>query len=302
MSVSDSGVTDGPVEKPRADVTVDGAGRFVVGVTLRLPETARPRLLLQPRAPKGQSKRRAEGRAELRAEETGRVVALEPAGQDRWRAVLEASPALEEGRWDAYLLGAPGEERVPLLPGLRDLRALVSGAGDGPATPLAVRIPYVTKDGRLAVRAWLRSTHAEAGRVDFSGGSMTVSARLFGARLGEGAAVSLHRRGGDGAVREIALRPEGERDFTFTVGHRDLPADGGRAGADTAPDVPEVWDVHVRPAAGASRIRVARLLDDLADRKTVFVYPAVTLGGVTARPYYTVDNDLAVEVAPTTGG
>lgn len=301
MSVSDGGGTDGPAGKPRADVTVDGAGRFVVGVTLRLPATARPRLLLQPRAPKGQSKLRAQGQADPGAEETGRVVALEPAGQDRWRAVLEAAPALEEGRWDAYLLGAPGEERVPLLPGLRDLRALVSGAGDGRATPLAVRIPYVTKDGRLAVRAWLRSTHAEAGRVDFPGGSMTVSARLFGVRLGEGAAASLHRRGGDGAVREIALRPEGERDLTFTVGHRDLPADGGRSVTDPAPDVPEIWDVYVRPAAGASLIRVARLLDDLADRKTVFVYPAVMLGGVTARPYYTVDNDLAVEVSPTTG-
>ncbi|MEU0951228.1 hypothetical protein ABZ353_02455 [Streptomyces niveus] len=293
MSGGDDGGTTGPAGRPRADTTVDGEGRFVVRVALPLPASARPRLLLQPRPPKGQSEP-----SQRRAEETGRVVALEPAGQDRWRAVVEAAPALEEGRWDVYVLGAPGEERVPLLPGLRDLRALVSGPGDDRGTPLAVRIPYATKDGRLAVRAWLRATHAEAGRIDFSGTSMTVAARLFGARLGEGAAASLHRRGGDGAVRETALRPEGDRDFAFTVDYRDL-ADGGQTGTGAAP---AVWDVYVRPAADAPRIRVARLLDDVADRKTVFVYPAAALGRVTARPYYTVDNDLAVEVAPTTGG
>ncbi|WP_405792221.1 hypothetical protein [Streptomyces sp. NBC_01506] len=282
------GETRAPVDKPRADVTVDERGRFVVRVRLPLPASARPRLLLQLRPVKGQS----EEEPQARTEESGRVVALEPAGQDQWRGVLDAAPALQEGRWDAYVLGAPGEERTPLLPGLRDLRALVSGAGAGRATPLAVRIPYATKDGRLAVRAWLRATHAEAGRIVFSGDSMTVAARLFGARLGEGATVSLHRRGRDGAVRQFAPRAEGDQDFTFTVDYQELLADHGQA----------VWDMYVRPAAGAPRTRVARLLDDVADRKTVFVYPAATLGGVTVRPYYTVDNDLAVEVSPTSGG
>ncbi|WP_405674652.1 hypothetical protein OG292_02135 [Streptomyces sp. NBC_01511] len=297
MSDSGSGVgsgggsVNGPVEKPRADVTVDEEGRFVVRVRLPLPASAHPRLLFQPRPAKGQPKDRAE--------ETGRVVALEPAGQDQWRAVLEAAPALTEGRWDAYVLGMPGEERTPLLPGLRDLRALVSGAGDGRATPLAVRIPYATKDGRLAVRAWLRTTHAEAGRIVFAGHSMTVRARLFGARLGEGAAALLHRRGRDTVVRQLALRAEGGQDFSFTADYQDLLAERGQPGDGAAP---AVWDVYVLPAAGASRIRVARLLDDVADRKTVFVYPAATLGGVTVRPYYTVDNDLAVDVALTPAG
>lgn len=286
MSGGDSDTTNAPAAKPRADTTVDGEGRLVLRVRLPLPAAARPRLLLQLRPKKGESER------------TGRVVALEPAGPDRWRAVLEAAPALAEGRWDAYVLDAPGEERVPLLPGLRDLRALVSGAGDGDgrATPLAVRIPYATKDGRLAVRAWLRATHAEAGRIVFSGSSMTVAARLFGARLGEGAAALLHRRGRDTDVRRIALRAEGDQDFSFTADYQDLLTGGGETGADM---VPAVWDAYVQPATGAPRIRVARLLDDVADRKAVFVYPAATLGGVTARPYYTVDNDLSVEVAPT---
>ncbi|WP_329377832.1 hypothetical protein [Streptomyces sp. NBC_01716] len=287
--MSDEGSTNGGaaeeprVDKPRADATVDDEGRFVVRVRLPLAASAHPRLLLQLRPKKGQS------------EEIGRVAALENVGQDEWRAVLETAPALQEGRWDAYVLGLPGEERTPLLPGLRDLRALVSGGSDGRETPLAVRIPYATKDGRLAVRAWLRTAHAEAGRIVFSGQVMTARARLFGARLGEGAAALLHRRGKDGPVRQLALRADGARDLSFTVDYQDLLAERGQPGAAAQ----DIWDVYVRPAAGAARIRVARLLDDVADRKSVFVYPAATLGGVTVRPYYTVDNDLSVAVAPS---
>ncbi|BFO17789.1 hypothetical protein SHKM778_41770 [Streptomyces sp. KM77-8] len=70
-----------------------------------------------------------------------------------------------------------------------------------------------------------------------------------------------------------------------------------------------VWNVFVRPAAGARPVRVARLLgdparpvriarllDDLADREGVFVLPRVTVDGRVVRPYRTIDNDLAVEV------
>ncbi|MFD7714987.1 hypothetical protein [Streptomyces sp. NPDC059814] len=286
MSGSDRVGLSGPVEQPRGEMTVEEEGRLVVRVRLPLPASARPRLLLQPRPKKGEP------------EESGRYVELEPAGQDQWRAVLEAAPALEEGRWDAYVVGVPGEERTPLLPGLRDLRALVSGGGDGRTAPVAVRIPYATKDGRLAVRAWWRAMHAEAGRIVLAGGSMTVTARLFGARLGDGAAVSLRRRGQDTAVRQIALRAQGDQDFSFTVDYGELVTDGGGPGAGKAP---VVWDVYVHPVTGAPRIRVARLLDDIADRKTVFVYPATVFGGVSARPYYTFDNDLSVEVGPRRG-
>ena len=40
-------------------------------------------------------------------------------------------------------------------------------------------------------------------------------------------------------------------------------------------------------------------LDDVADRKEVFVYPPVTVADAVVRPYYTVDNDLSVEVRRT---
>ncbi|MFF7339809.1 hypothetical protein ACFZAT_21050 [Streptomyces sp. NPDC008163] len=269
----------GPVEKPRGAVTAQDGGRLLVRVQLPLPASAQPRLMLQRRPKKGQ------------AEEAGRSLVLESVGADAWQAVLETDPALDEGRWDAYVVTGPDEERVPLLPGVRDLRGLVSGGDAGRGAPLAVRIPYATKDGRLAVRAWRRATHAEAGRITVVSGAMTVEARLYGAGLGEGAEVKLIRRGQGASVARIALSAEGDRDFSFTVDYADLLADvvGG---------APVVWDVFVHPCAGAPRVRVGRLLDDVADRKTVFVYPATPLGGVSVRPYYTLDNDLSVEITP----
>ncbi|WP_329022085.1 hypothetical protein [Streptomyces sp. NBC_01423] len=270
--------TGGEDEKSYGAVTVREDGCLLVRVRSPLPTSARPHLLLQLRPKKG------------KPEEISRSLALEPAGRDQWQAVLEAAPPLEEGRWDAYVVGAPGEDRVPLLPGPRDVRTLVSGGDGAPAMPLAVRIPYATKDGRLAVRAWRRAAHAEAGRIVVAGDSVTVAARLFGARLGDGAAVSLKRRGRGGAETRFPLRAAKGQDFSFTVDYTDLrPA---------VAETPVIWDVYVRPDTDAPRVRVARLLDDIADRKPVFVYPSTTLDGVSARPYFTVDNDLAVEVAP----
>jgi hypothetical protein len=65
-----------------------------------------------------------------------------------------------------------------------------------------------------------------------------------------------------------------------------------------SPDGGVVWDVFVRlgDGEGAAPVRLARLLDDVADRKEVFVHPVAAVGSAAVRPYYTVDNDLAVEV------
>lgn len=47
---------------------------------------------------------------------------------------------------------------------------------------------------------------------------------------------------------------------------------------------------------GAPPVRVARLLDDVADRKEIFVHPVAVVTGARVRPYCTVDDDLPVEV------
>ncbi|KOU73234.1 hypothetical protein ADK57_08875 [Streptomyces sp. MMG1533] len=261
---------------PRVACVVDTDGRITFDVPLDSAE-GKQQLLLRLRPKKGQP------------EETLHVLDLEPVDDRRQRVVLGPQPALTEGRWDVYLLREAGSGRQRLRPGLRDLRALVDGHQSDRQTPLAVRIPYATKDGYLAVRAWLRPAHAEVGAIDLTDRSTTVGARLHGATLQEGAVVRLRRRGGSGTVLTLEPRAgEDGRSFSFTVDHGELAVATGAGSG--------VWDAFVGPGAGAPAIRIARLLDDVADRKEVFVYPAARVDGAVLRPYYTVDNDLSVEV------
>jgi hypothetical protein len=260
------------IDEPRVDCTVGAEGRIDFAVTA--PAVERPRLLLRLRPKKGQP------------ETTVRELELRSGGDGRLGAVLEVSPVLEDGRWDLYLVAGPGAERQRLRHGLRDLRALVDGDTRDRPSPVAVRVPYATTDGFLAVRAWLRAAHAEAGRVEVTDRSVRVAARLHGASLGEGAAVVVRLRGGSRTERTVGLRAEADgRGFAFDVGHGEVAGESG------------MWDVFVRPAADGSLVRVGRLLDDVAGRKEVCVYPAVTVGAATVRPCYTGDNDLSFEVA-----
>jgi hypothetical protein len=269
--------------EPRVACTAGADGRIVF--TLLRPAAEGRQLLLRLRPKKKGGPERAV-----------HTLDLEPDGDGRVRAVLGERPVLEEGRWDVYLLD--GSDRQRLRPGPRDLRALVDGHLRDRTAPLAVRVSYATTSGHLAVRAWLRRTHAEAGGIETADGSLTVSARLHGASLTEGAAVRLRLRGG-GAVQTLAPRAAADgRSFSFT-------ADCARLAAVT-PAATGVWDVFLLPTGDpdAPAVRVARLLDDVADRKRVFVYPPVTTGDAVLRPYYTVDNDLSLKVEPagTTSG
>lgn len=284
-----TGAADGGARPgPRADCAVDAAGRLTVAFDL--PGAAEPALLLRLRPRKG------------REDEPETLVTVPLAGGGpggRSRAVLvPGGPVLAEGRWDLYAVdraeGHPGARRR-LLPGVRDLRALLDGGGPVPERfPLAVRVPYPTKDNHLAVRAWLRPAHAEAGALDVSDTALTVRARLLGARLGEGAAAVVRRRGRNSVVREAAVRDEGGGALSFTVPFREL---AGARGAEH-----DYWDMFVRPETGGPRVRVGRLLDDVADKKQIFTFPATVLDGVTVRPYYTVDNDLSVDVTSGAAG
>ncbi|MHB9847808.1 transferase [Streptomyces sp. Tue6028] len=256
-----------------ADCTIAADGRITF--VARLPSAARPQLLLRLRPKKGQP------------ETTCHLLDLEPVDDGRRSAVLHTRPVLAEGRWDVFLLQEPGGERRKVRPGPRDLRALVDGHARDWPSPVAVRVPYVTKDGHLAIRAWLRTVHAEADRIRTTTRSMTVTARLHGTSFSDRPVVRLRLRG-TSTVRDLHPRVEDDRrTFSFTVDWAEL-ADQARAGG--------VWDLFVRPAAGASLTRIGRLLDDVADRKEIFVYPAVPVGTALVRPYYTVDNDLSLEV------
>ncbi|WP_419993750.1 hypothetical protein [Streptomyces boninensis] len=45
-------------------------------------------------------------------------------------------------------------------------------------------------------------------------------------------------------------------------------------------------------------MRIARILDDVPLKKSIFTYPATEFDGGKARPYYTESNDLAVRINP----
>ncbi|WP_018548753.1 hypothetical protein [Streptomyces sp. LaPpAH-108] len=265
---------------PRALCRADADGR----ITFELPESAagdpEARVLLRRRPAKGDT------------EPEEHALPLEPADDGRLRAVLEPKPVLPEGRWDVLLVRAPGAGPERLRSGPRDLRALLDGHVREWTAPVAVRVPYATKDGHLALRTWLRPAHAETGRIDVGERTTTVTARLHGTEFTDDGLVRVRLRGGRG--REVAVTPVVDTDrrgFAFTVDHGEL------VGTEP-PETPGYWDVYVLPAAGAAPIRAARLLDDVAERKHSFVHPAARVGSTTVRPYYTVDNDLSFDVGP----
>ncbi|MEU6736698.1 hypothetical protein [Streptomyces physcomitrii] len=260
-----------------ADCVADSAG----GLTFDVEDPGTPgtaHLLLRRRA--------GEDTAET-AEEVR--LPLSPSAGGRLRAALPSGVSLAEGRWDAFAQ-VTGEEPLRLTPRLLDLRSLVDRVPGGALGHVAVRIPYATKHGNLTVRSWWRAPHAEAGEVLPTEDRLTVHGRLIGARLTPGGHAELRGRHRDKPVVRARL--------TGTAGAFTLSVDYARL---TEAAGPGVWDLWLLPEGEPGpRARLARLLDDIADRKAVFTYPPTTVrtagGELTARPYYTVDNNLSLAV------
>lgn len=210
---------------------------------------------------------------------------LAPVADGRLRAALPSTVALPEGRWDAYACVAD-DEPLRLAPGATDLRALAARTPSGSRGHVAVRIPYATRQGNLTVRSWLRAPHAEAGDVRVQDAGLTVRGRLFGTGFAPGACAEVRPRHSPGPARRIEVAVDEDR-FDFSVGYAALG--------------PGVWDLWLRPhGVSGPRVRIARLLDDVADKKPVLTYPRARVdtayGPVEAGPYYTRDNDLSVSV------
>ncbi|MFJ3229105.1 hypothetical protein ACIPJS_37950 [Streptomyces sp. NPDC086783] len=253
---------------PRADCIADSAG----GLTFDVTETGEPgdALLVL---------RRREGTEEI-------SLPLTPAADGRLRAALPSSVALPEGRWDAYARAAGGEPRR-LAPGVNDLRSLVDRMPGGSRGHVAVRIPYTTKHGNLTVRSWLRAPHAEAGELLIEKTELRVHGRVYGSSCTPGAYAELRHRHAGSVVRAEVDATQAR--FTLALSYEAL--------------APGIWDLWLRPAGeDGPRVRIARLLDDVADKKRIFTYPRTGLetehGAMRAGPYYTRDNDLSVAVTP----
>ncbi|MFI1971130.1 hypothetical protein [Streptomyces cinnamoneus] len=219
---------------------------------------------------------------------------LTPNGDGRLRAVLPSTVSLPEGRWDVHV--ACGEA-VPqrLVPGLADLRSLVDRRPGPSTSPLAVRIPYATKHGNLSLRSWLRAPHAEAGDLLVDAEGITGHGTLYRvenpAEWLAGAVVEARCRRAPDLVRTAPVTADGQ-DFTFSLSYAQL-CEEWRGGLD-------VWDLWLRGPEGTEPVRVARILDDVADKRQVFTYPARQVAASYApaqvSPYYTVDNDLSLRV------
>ncbi|MBH1936568.1 hypothetical protein I5Q34_20190 [Streptomyces sp. AV19] len=219
---------------------------------------------------------------------------LTPNGAGRLRAVLPSTVPLPEGRWDVHL-GLGEAEPARLLPGLADLRSLVDRRPGPSTSPLAVRIPYVTKHGNLSLRSWQRAPHAEAGDLGIDAKGITVGGTLHRVENPEewlaGAVAEARCRRDPQLVRTSPVTADGH-DFSFTFALAELCEawEGG----------PDVWDLWLCPADGSAAARVARLLDDVADKGQIFVYPAQPVDApyapAQAGPHYTADNDLAIRV------
>ncbi|MEE4594531.1 hypothetical protein V2J94_22040 [Streptomyces sp. DSM 41524] len=272
----------------RADCVADSAG----GLTFHIADWARP-------APGGHddwSGALVLIRRGAKDAPDGEVrLPLGPTADGRLQAALPSNVALPEGRWDVHVAYRDAEPRR-LAPGLNDLRSLVDRRPGPSTSPLSVRIPYATKHGNLSLRSWRRAPHAEAGEIRLEDDTMAVRGRLYRVAYPSewlaDAVVEARRRGGEGPVRTAPLEVEGP-DFSFTLSYADLARTWG-GGAD-------VWDLWLRPADRTmAPARLARILDDVADKKEIFTYPPRTVAGphgeALARPYYTRDNDLAVRI------
>jgi hypothetical protein len=241
-------------------------------------------------------RRDIEGRAAVRVPfAPGRL----PGGD--WEAVLRRSPGtLAEGRWDLFAEypTAKGAAQRRLRAGLRDLRALISPLAPPPTLPLVSWVPYRTAGGWLALRTWLRQGHAEVIAVGVSRDALTVEGWLLG------------EPGGPQPKLRLRCRQAPERVVAATGGP--LPAPGprwegtgqgfrssfswldlGEAASDG-----DVWDLFAQRGDGCE-VRVARLLDDIQDKKDVYSFPsghvwATARGPLRISPYYTSGNGLSV--------
>ncbi|MEU6824702.1 hypothetical protein ABZ921_29065 [Streptomyces atriruber] len=270
-------------EAPRADCIADSAGGLTFDVTdPGEPGTEEVAHLLLLRRRDADS-----------AEDDVRLP-LTPSGDGRLRAALPSSVELAEGRWNAYAQVAGGEPRR-LMPGVNDLRSLVDRAPSGSRGHVAVRIPYATKQGNLSVRSWRRAPHAETGEMEITGTAMTVQGRVYGTALTDAAYVEAVRRDEPDLALRVEITAEGPA-FSFALRYGPLAENG--AGP---------WDLWLRPAGESGpRVRLARLLDDVPDKKAIFTYPVVPCataehGTLEAGPYYTLDNDLSVRIREAGG-
>ncbi|MEU7131934.1 glycosyltransferase [Streptomyces sp. NPDC046261] len=264
---------------PEARCTVDADGSLLVRIRADQLTCADTHLLLRHRGSKGKETVRVP--LPERGRETGTWVEAR---------VGRNAHTMSEGRWDTYAERSGDASRRRLRAALVEQKTLLDLPLQQSAKGVTAWVPYGTSDGFLAVRTWLRPAHAEATDVRVGADGVSVSFAVSGATLGEGAELIARLRGADGSVGDVRTPAAGG---TGTLPYGPMSR---RVGEEQ-----DLWDLYVRPAAGAAPVRVGRLAGDLADRKGVDTFPAAECGDVRLRPYFTVTNDLTISVKDATG-
>ncbi|MER6157217.1 glycosyltransferase family 4 protein [Streptomyces sp. NPDC001868] len=204
------------------------------------------------------------------------------------RATLHpAEHTLAEGRWDCYVAPRGTDKRVRLTVRLVEQAALVGRAPRVDQRGVGAWIPYATVDGFLALRTWLRPAHAEIDAVEVGEGAVTVTATLHGdvGPVGEGAVVRVVSRADTAYDFSVAACVVGERGVRFSVPYRELLA---RRSVEH-----DLWDLRVEG------VPVGRIGGDVVERRKTDLVPArvfehLQRGRTRVRPYFTVNNELAL--------
>lgn len=215
--------------------------------------------------------------------------------------VTISQDALDEGQWDLYLVDWVGRRRR-VRAGVCDLRPLVDAAEVSAADPVMRLVPYRTVTGYLAIRFWSRQPHAEVNAVRYCD-ELVIEGVLYGARFGgTDPALTMIRQEGEPRSVVVPGTTTDGRTFRFHLPAQELVA--ARLSRQ------DRWDLWVAARPDVAPVRLARLLDDVADKRSVYLYPsfAATDGAspelveeapepdLAVTPAYTTDGDLSVTV------
>ncbi|MGP3967642.1 hypothetical protein [Streptomyces sp. 6N223] len=142
--------------------------------------------------------------------------------------------------------------------------------------------------------------HAEIAQVWPRDGRLRFVGRLHGEGPAPGQAedwrLLLVLRGDEEKRRLRYAAPLDGEGFDVSLPVEDLVADGL--------PVPAQWDLYLTGGGSrpAKKLRLARLLDDIENKKKIMVFPAQPVsaraGKALVKPYYTVHDNLSVECLP----
>ncbi|WP_215455944.1 glycosyltransferase family 4 protein [Streptomyces sp. ATCC 21386] len=214
-------------------------------------------------------------------------------------ALRPAEHTLAEGRWDCYVAPRGSNKRVRLGARLVEQAKLVGRPPWVDPRGVGAWIPYPTVDGFLALRTWLRPAHAEIDEVEVGEGTVTVTGTVLGAAESVAGAVA------EGAVARVVSRADsaydfgvpvwavGERGFRFTVPYGELM---GRRSVEH-----DLWDLRL------GDVPVGRIGGDVVERRKTDLVPGQVFehrerGRTRVRPYFTVNNELALSAKDVDGG